>query len=310
MNHPRALRHIGQRFRLWSSTALLAALWLGPSSAALAKLRVVTTVQTFRALAAEIGGDRVEVTALVGEAVDPHKVDPRPSYAVLLNRADLLVHVGLDLEKAWLPPLVEQSRNPRIQSGQTGNLNASTVGISVLDVGAGVSRAMGDVHPMGNPHYWLPPDNALKIARAIADRLKALDAGNAAAYDQGYTRLAAAITAKQAEWNKRAAGLRGVKVVTYHKSWTYLTRWLGLVEIGYVEPKPGVPPDPAHLVRLVEEARRAGARFCLVEAYYPRSTAQRVVDLAKMKLLPLASDAGGKQSYTALVDAILAALTG
>ena len=289
---------------------LLVALWLAPTGAALAKLRVVTTVQTFRALASDIGGDKVEVTALVGEAVDPHKVDPRPSYAVLLNRADLLVHVGLDLEKAWLPPLVEQSRNPRIQTGQPGNLNASTVGIAVLDASAGASRAMGDVHPMGNPHYWLPPDNALKIARAIADRMKAVDAANGAAYEQGYGKLAAAITAKQAEWNKRAAPLRGVKVVTYHKSWTYLTRWLGLIEIGSIEPKPGVPPDPAHLVRLVEQARKAGARFCLVESYYPRSTAQRVVDLARMKLLPLASDAGAKQSYPALVDAILASLTG
>jgi zinc/manganese transport system substrate-binding protein len=288
--------------------AALIMLVLAPATAQ-GKLRVVTTVQTFRALTADIGGDKVEVTALVGEAVDPHKADPRPSYAVQLNKADLLVHVGLDLEKAWLPPLVEQSRNPRIQSGQAGNLNASTVGISVLDTGGSASRAMGDVHPMGNPHYWLPPDNALKIARAIADRMKTVDAGNAATYEQGYGKLAAAITAKQAAWNKQAAPLRGVKVVTYHKSWTYLTRWLGLIEVGYIEPKPGVPPDPAHLVRLVEEARRSGARFCLVESYYPRNTAQRVVDLAKMKLLPLASDAGAKQSYTALVDSILAALT-
>ena len=270
MNHPRALRHICQRFRLWSSTALLAALWLGASGAALAKPRVVTTVQTFRALAAEIGGDRIEVTALVGEAVDPHKVDPRPSYAVLLNRADLLVHVGLDLEKAWLPPLVEQSRNPRIQSGQTGNLNASTVGISVLDVGAGVSRAMGDVHPMGNPHYWLPPDNALNIARAIADRMKAIDAGNSAAYEQGYNRLAAAITAKQAEWNKRAARLRGVKVVTYHKSSTYLPlAGAGGGRLRRAQarrPARSRPPGPTG-----RGGRRAGARFCLVEAYYPRT---------------------------------------
>jgi zinc/manganese transport system substrate-binding protein len=299
----------------WTTAALgcaaIALVALGHPAAALAKVRVVTTVQTFRALALDVGGDRVEVNALVGEAVDPHKVDPRPSYAVLLNRADLLVYVGLDLEKAWLPSLVEQSRNPKIQSGGPGSLNASSVGIDVLDVAASASRAMGDVHPMGNPHYWLAPDNALKIARAIADRLKALDAGNAAAYEQGYGKLAGALAAKKAEWGKQAAGLRGVKVVTYHKSWSYLTRWLGLVEVGYVEPKPGVPPDPAHLIRLVEEAKRAGARFCLVESYYPRNTAQRVVDLAKLKLLPLASDTGGKQpTYTSLIDAILAAMTG
>jgi zinc/manganese transport system substrate-binding protein len=137
--------------------ATLALAKLAPAAAA-AKVKVVTTVQTFRALDAEVGGDEVDVTALVGEAVDPHKVDPRPSYAVLLNRAELLVYVGLDLEKAWLPSLIEQSRNPKIGSGATGNLNASSVGIDVLDAGAGTSRAMGDVHPLGNPHYWLAPD--------------------------------------------------------------------------------------------------------------------------------------------------------
>jgi zinc/manganese transport system substrate-binding protein len=272
-------------------------------------VKVVTTVQTFRVLATEIGGDHVEATALVGEAVDPHKVDPRPSYAVLLNRADLLVHVGLDLEKGWLPPLVEQSRNPKIQTGQPGNFNASTVGIDVLDVATNTSRALGDIHPLGNPHYWLAPDNALRIARGLADRLKAVDPGNAAAYDQGYGKFAAQLATKKTEWAEKTKALRGVKVITYHKSWSYLTKWLGLVEIGYIEPKPGVPADPAHLIRLVEEAKRQGAKFCLVESYYPRNTAQRVVDLAKLKLLPLASDAGGKlQSYTTLIDALLAAL--
>ena len=142
-----------------------------------AKVKVVTTIQTFKALAQEIGGDRIDAEAMVGEAVDPHRVDPRPSYAVVLNRAELLVHVGLDLEKGWLPPLMQQARNPKIQLGQPGNLDVASVGITVLDVGAASSRAMGDVHPRGNPHYWLPPANALRAARAIADRLKVIDAG-------------------------------------------------------------------------------------------------------------------------------------
>ena len=277
---------------------------------ALARVQVVTTIQTFRALTSEIGGDRVAVSALVGDAVDPHKVDPRPSYALQLNRADLVVHVGLDLEKGWLPPLLEQSRNPKIQSGQPGNLDASSVGIDVLDAGGGTSRAMGDVHPRGNPHYWLPPDNALKVARAIADRLKAIDPAGAAAYEQGYQKLAGSLAARKQAWQTQIAGLHGVKIISYHKSWSYLSRWLGLVEIGYIEPKPGVPPDPAHLIQLVGEAKRAGARLCLVEAYYPRNTAQRVVDLARMKLLPLAPDATAKQpTYAQLVDTLLAAIT-
>lgn len=290
-------------FMLLAAFTLLVVAGAAPARAA---VRVVTTIQTFRALAAEIGGDKVEVSALVGEAVDPHKVDPRPSYALQLNRAALLIHVGLDLEKGWLPPLIEQSRNPKIQAGQAGNLDASTVGIEVLDVGGGTSRAMGDVHPRGNPHYWLPPANALKVARAIADRLGAIDPGNSAAYHQGYQKLAGNLAAKGKEWEAQIAGLRGIKIVTYHKSWTYLSRWLGLVEIGYIEPKPGVPPDPAHLIQLVGEARRTGARLCLVEAYYPRNTAQRVVDLAKLKLLALAPDVGPKQAtYADLVEGLV-----
>jgi len=290
---------------LWALLLVTAA-----AGAARAKVKVVTTVQTFKALAEEIGGDKVEVSALVGDNVDPHFVDPRPSYALTLNKADLLVYVGLDLEKGWLPPLLEQARNKKIQSGQPGHLDASASGLAILDVGAGTSRAQGDIHPLGNPHYWLPPENALRVARAIADRLASIDAGNAEAYEKGYRALAAKVDARQKAWDAQRKLLAGVKVVTYHKSWSYLTGWTGLAELGYVEPKPGVPPDPAHLAALVKAARAQGARAVIVESYYPRNTAQRVADLGKMKLVVLPSDTGGAQKgYLELVDHLLGQLT-
>lgn len=277
---------------------------------AAAKVTVVTTVQTFRSIVQDVGGDRVSVTAMVGANVDPHFVDPKPSYAVLLNKADLLVLVGLDLEVGWLPPLVEQSRNPRIQTGQTGYLDASTCGIAVRETGAATSRTQGDIHPMGNPHYWLPPDNALKVARCVADRLAVLDGAGAQDYERNYQAFATKLEAYRKQWAVMAKGLAGVQVVTYHKSWTYMTAWLGLTEIGYVEPKPGVPPDPQHLAVLTRDARSKGARLVIMESFYPQNTARRVAELGGMKLVTLPSDAGGDYaSYFDVVGRIIAVLS-
>jgi zinc/manganese transport system substrate-binding protein len=271
-----------------------------------AKVHVVTTVETFKSLAEEVGGDKVEVTAMVGDAVDPHFVDPRPSYAILLNKADLLVHVGLQLEVGWLPPLLAQSRNPEIQNGQIGNLDASSAGMPIKDVGVGLSRTQGDIHPLGNPHYWLPPDNALAVARAISQRLARLDPGDAAYFADRLAQFEKKLAAKRAEWEAAAKALSGVKVVTYHKSWGYFTSWLGMVEIGYVEPKPGIPPDPAHLAELVRDARAQGARMVIVESFYPRNTAERVAALGGMKLLVLPSDG---DHYFTLIDSLIQKLT-
>lgn len=282
---------------------LLAALAQGAE----AKVKVVTTIQTFKVITEEVGGSHVEVSALVGTNVDPHHVDPKPSYALTLNKADLLVHVGLDLEASWLPPLLEQARNAKIQTGQTGNLDASA-GVSVLE-GTGASRSEGDIHPQGNPHYWLPPDNALAVARAIADRLKQLDADHAADFDAGYTKFAKKVEARRKEWAELAKDLQGAKVVTYHKSWSYLTKWLGLIEIGYIEPKPGVPPDPAHLAQLVKDAKAQKAKLVIVESFYPQNTARRIAELAGMKLVTIPSDAGGSlRTYFDLVDYLVVQL--
>jgi zinc/manganese transport system substrate-binding protein len=278
-----------------------------------AKVHVVTSIETFADLARQVGGDRVEVKSLSRGYMDPHFVEPKPSLVIDLNRADLLVHVGLELEIGWLPPLVLGSRNEKLQLGMPGNLDASTK-IPVLDVPTTkVDRSMGDIHPQGNPHYWIPPDNALIIAREIADRLAQIDGGGAATYRANLKKFEEAVGKRRAEWEKRAASVKGTKVVTYHKSWSYVSKWLGLVEVGYVEPKPGIPAPPSHIAALIGLMQREGVKEILMESFYPRNTVQLVAQKAGARMLVLPSDVGATpeiKDYFALVDAVVNMLAG
>jgi zinc/manganese transport system substrate-binding protein len=280
--------------------------------ALLAAIHVVSSIPTLGSLAKEVGGARVEVESLGKGYQDPHFIEPKPSLMLVLNRADLLLHVGLELEIGWLPPLVLGARNPKIQPGEPGNLDCSRA-IPVLDVPATkVDRSMGDIHPQGNPHYWLPPANARIIAREIAQRLAQLDPAGRADYEKNLAAFTARVDAKEKEWAARAAKLKGVKVATYHKSWSYLSQWLGLTEIGYVEPKPGIPPDPQHLARLIGVMKQEGARLLLVEDFYNKSVAALVAEKAGAKLLTLPTDVGATpaiKDWFALVDAVMKALS-
>jgi zinc/manganese transport system substrate-binding protein len=274
-------------------------------------LRVVTSIETFADLARSVGGSHVSVESLARGYQDPHFVEAKPNLLVPLSKADLLVYAGLDLEIGWLPPLVQGSRNPRIQLGSQGNLDASTA-IDVLDVPAGkVDRSQGDIHPRGNPHYWLPPINALKVAKEIAARLKALDPSHGVDYDSNLQKLGGLLKSKSAEWSRKAALVRGLKVVPYHKSWTYVSDWLGLREVGYVELKPGIQPDPKHLAELILGMKSESVHVMLIESFYNRGIAGQVADAAGAKLLVLPSDVGATpkiHSYVDLVDAVLDAL--
>src|SRR5258708_17845589 len=260
--------------------------------ALLAVLHVVSSIQTLGSLAKEVGGDRVTVESLSKGYQDPHFVEPTPSLMRGLNRADLLVHVGLELEIGWLPPLVLGSRNPKIQIGDLGNLDCSRV-IPVLDVPTTkVDRSMGDIHPQGNPHYWLPPSNARLIAKEIAGRLSELDPEGKPTYDKNLLTFLSRVDAKEKEWAPFARKLKGVKIATYHKSWSYVSQWLGMEEIGYVEPKPGIPPDPQHLVRLISVMKAEGAKLLLMEDFYNKSVAELVAQKAGANLLDLPTDVG------------------
>src|SRR5438445_2286142 len=188
----------------------------------LAALHVVSSIATLGSLAKEVGGDRVEVESLSKGYQDPHFVEPKPSLMLVLNRADLLLHVGMELEIGWLPPLVLGSRNSKIQNGELGNLDCSRA-IPVMDVPTTkIDRSMGDIHPQGNPHYWLPPGNARLIAKEIATRLSQLDPDGKATYDKNLANFFARVDAKEKEWAPLAAKVRGQKVATYHKSWSYV----------------------------------------------------------------------------------------
>ena len=297
--------------RLTLFALLVLGIALVPRAAA-AKVNVVTSIETFADLARKVGGDRVEVKSLSRGYMDPHFVEPKPSLVIDLNRADLLVHVGLELEVGWLPPLVLGARNAKIQLGQPGNLDAS-VGIPILDVPqTKIDRSMGDIHPQGNPHYWVPPGNALIIAREIAERLKAIDPAGAAGYEARLAKFDAELARHRGEWEKRAAALRGTKVVTYHNSWSYVSSWLGLQEVGYVEPKPGIPAPPSHIAQLIGLMRRENVKLILMESFYPRNTVDLVADKAGARAVVLPSDVGATpaiKDYFDLVDAVIQKLT-
>lgn len=299
------------RAKLHFAACALGLFALLPARPAAAKVKVATTIETFADLARRVGGDLVEVTPLGRGYMDPHLVEAKPNLQVILNRADLLVHVGLELEIGWLPPLLVGARNPRIQPGTPGNLDASA-SIPILDrPTTKVDRSMGDIHPAGNPHYWIPPANAVIVATEIADRLSQIDPANAATYSANLAAFKRDVKARESAWNAAAAPLRGLKVVTYHKSWPYLSHWLGLEEIGYVEPKPGIPPPLTHLYQLVGQIKVQGAKVVMVESFYSRKTAEEVARLSGAKLAVLPSDVGARKDvgdYFALVDAVIAGI--
>jgi zinc/manganese transport system substrate-binding protein len=207
-----------------------------------------------------------------------------------------------------LPPLVLGARNSKIAPGQPGNLDASAR-IPVLDVPATkVDRSMGDIHPQGNPHYWVPPANAVIVAREIAERLAVIEPAGAAVYKSNAEVFAAEVARRRVEWEKRAAGVRGTKVIPYHKSWSYVSAWLGLVEVDYVEPKPGIPAPPSHIAHLIGLMRAQGIKMIILETFYPRNTVELVAQKAGARALVLPSDVGasaGATDYFQLVDAIV-----
>lgn len=276
-------------------------------------LKVVTTIETLADLARRVGGEKVSVESLIHGYQDPHYVEPKPSLVIALNRADLLIRVGLDLEIGWLPILVTESRNDRIQLGQPGDLDASTF-VEVLDVPTTqVTRAMGDIHPKGNPHFWIPPVNAVRIAKGIAERLKQLRPADRDYFQAQFDKFLSEIKGKAPEWEARARPLAGMKIVTYHRSWTYVSKWLKLEEVGYLEIKPGIPPSPDHLLRLVALMKAEKVSALLMEDYYNKGIAQEVAAQAGAKLVPMPSDVGARpeiKTYFDLVDAVLRNLDG
>src|SRR5688500_15114729 len=226
-----------------------------------AELNVVASLPDFGAIAEAIGGKAVEVTTIARGSEDTHFVDARPSFVRVLNKADLLIEGGADLETGWLPTLVTAARNAKIQGTGKGHLVLSKF-VKVLDVPtAPVDRSMGDVHPTGNPHYWLDPRNGKLIAEKIAATLSELDPKNAETYSKNLEAFTKKLDEKWPEWQKKLEALRGAKVITYHKTYEYLAAAFGLEVIAQLEPKPGIEPSATHIAQLVQRAKEAGVKF-------------------------------------------------
>src|SRR5881227_2523366 len=284
---------------------LLCAALLVPSAAAAKKLKVITTLTDLASLTQEVGGDKVDVEALAKGYQDPHFVEPKPSFLLKLRNADLLVSVGLDLEIGWLPPLITQSGNPRIQRGANGYLDASQFA-EILEIPQGtVTRAEGDVHPLGNPHYWLDPDNARRIAKGIATKLADMDPADRAYFQQREQDFEKRLAEADKKWLAQMAPYRGRKVVTYHRSWPNFARHFGLDVVGYVEPRPGIPPTPSHTLDLINLMKRENVKVMLIEPYFDLRTPNSVASQTGAKVLVMTPSVGGEkgvEDYFKLFD--------
>jgi zinc/manganese transport system substrate-binding protein len=293
------------------SVTMIATLLL-PSSAEAKKLKVITTLSDLASLTLEVGGDKVDVEALAKGYQDPHFVEPKPSFLLKLRNADLLVLVGLELEIGWLPPLITQSGNGKIQPGGQGYLDASQFA-QILEIPQGsVSRAEGDVHPMGNPHYWLDPDNGRRMAKGIAAKLSEMDPPDQAYFQQREQDFEKRLAEADKKWLAQMAPYRGRKVVTYHRSWPNFAKHFGLDVIAYIEPRPGIPPTPSHTIELVNQMKREGVKIELIEPYFDLKTPNSVASMVSGRVLQLMPSVGGKPEitdYFKLFDYDIALLT-
>ena len=282
-------------------------------NAAEARLNVVTTTPDLGAIASAVGGDLVTVRSLARGYQDPHYLEAKPSYMRALNRADLLIYTGLELEVGWLPLLIQGARNPRIALGTAGHLDAS-VGVELLEVPTGqVDRSMGDVHPEGNPHYMLDPRAGLVVARNIAERLQALEPGQADVYAENLDRFCRELSGDIRRWEDRTAHLKGQKLVTYHKQWEYLMHWLGIEIIDQVEDKPGIPPSPRHVASLGDRMRTEGVRSIVCSNFISTKPAERLAARTGATLLILPMSVGGEpeiRTYPELFDYLVERVVG
>ena len=295
-------------------TPLLALLTLlAPLDAA--ALTVVATLPDLGAIAKTVGGPDAKVTVLASAKQDPHYIDPRPSLMLPLRRAELLLVNGLQLEQGWLPPLIQGARNPRIQVGTQGYLDTSFFVQRLQVPTTRVSRAMGDVHPGGNPHFTHDPRQGARIATAIGRRMALLDPTHAKGYlaraKALTTRLTKLVATQRARFIKLPASKR--KLVSYHRSLTYLYECLKLTEVATIEPRPGIPPSPGHTAKVMTTMRQMGVRVIAQESFYPRRVSQTLARLVKGAVVVLPGGAKPGETYearaTRTVEALYAALS-
>ena len=288
--------------------ALIAAAFIVLLTAAQAKLTVVATLPDYGAVARDIGGDKVEVTVLAKPTEDPHFVDARPSFIVKLRSADVLIEGGAELELGWLPPLLQNARNPKLESGKPGRVNASQ-GIRMMNVPTTLTRADGDVHALGNPHFMMDPIIVKAVAKHVAEAFAAADAANAAGYRANYAKFEQTVDAKLQDWGRALLPFKGRQFVAYHDSWPYFAHRFGLVSEIFLEPKPGIPPSPSHLAKVIGDVKTAQVKAILVEPFHNRKIAEKVASSTGAHIADVAQFPGalpGTDNYVAFMDIIVA----
>jgi zinc/manganese transport system substrate-binding protein len=255
-------------------------------------IKVVTTTTDLRSITELIGGDKVSVSSIATGYQNPHFVDPKPSYIISLTRADMFVTVGLDLETGWSPQLLSSSRNSKIQKGSPGYVDASQ-NVPLLQVPSSVNRGEGDIHIYGNPHYWLDPMNGKIIARNIANGLERVDPANKAVYEANLNTFLTRVDAKMKEWQVKMAAFKGAKIIAYHNEWVYFETRFGLKIVDFMEPKPGIPPSPSQLVKVIGEIKANSIKVIISSPYFTTSSSDVVAKQTGAKELTMATSVGG-----------------
>ena len=254
-------------------------------------IKIVTTTTDTKSIAEIIGGNKVSVTSIATGYQNPHFVDPKPSYIISLTKADLYVTVGLDLETGWSPQLLSSSRNTEIQKGSAGYVDASE-GVNLLQVPTTANRAEGDIHIFGNPHYWLDPLNGKIIARNIANGLERVDPANKSFYEANLVAFNNKIDLKLKEWQGKMAAYKGSKIIAYHNEWVYFETRFGLQIVDFMEPKPGIPPTPSQLVKVIKEVTANKIKVIISSPYFTTSSSDVVSKQTGVKELTLATSVG------------------
>jgi zinc/manganese transport system substrate-binding protein len=272
-----------------------------------AKISVVATLPDYAAIAREVGGDNIDLTVLAKPTEDPHFVDARPSFVVKLRQADVLIDGGAELEVGWLPPLLQNARNSKIEVGQPGRVQASQ-GIRLMEVPAELTRAAGDVHAMGNPHFMVDPIIAKAVAQHMANAFAAVDSSHAADYQTNEKKFETTINAKLQEWGRKLLPFRGQSLVAYHDSWPYFAHRFGFNINLFLEPKPGIPPSPSHLAEVIAQMKAQKIKAIIVEPYHNRKIAEKVAESTGAKVVDFAQFPGAmpnSESYVALIDRLV-----
>ena len=256
-----------------------------------AKINVVTTTTDLKSITEFIGNDKVDVFSIATGFQNPHFVDPKPSYIIKLSKADMFVTVGLDLETGWSPQLLLSSRNPKIQKGSDGYVDAS-VGVTLMQVPSSINRAEGDIHIYGNPHYWLDPVNGKQIARNICDGLEKISPENKDLFEANLKAFNTKIDLKLNEWNTKISSFKGSKIIAYHNEWCYFELRFGLKIVDFLEPKPGIPPTPTQLVKIISEVKTNNIKVIISSPYFTTSSSNVVSGQTSAKTIILGTSVG------------------